>query len=90
MTKTRNLRAIITAVAVLTAMICVLFALGTINAGAASASTPTYTGNQIFANGTPITIEAGSSGTSVWYMNGSTKTYLVQNADLSAVAIYGG
>lgn len=61
----------------------------------AKTSTPTMDEigyeNTVFANGTAITIEAGTNGTtSIWYMNGSTKTYLAQNKDLSGYTIYGG
>ena len=61
-----------------------------ITANAASASTPVSDGNRVYANGTPITIEAGSSSStaSVWYMNGSTKTYVAEN--VSGAVIYGG
>ncbi len=56
----------------------------------ASASTPVLEGRRVYANGTPITIEAGSSSStaSVWYMNGSTKTYVAEN--VSDAVIYGG
>ena len=56
----------------------------------ASASTPVVSGKFIYAHGTPITIEAGSSSStaSVWYMNGSTKTYVAEN--VSGAVIYGG
>lgn len=56
----------------------------------ASASTPVLEGKRVYANGTPITIEAGSSSStaSVWYMNGSTRTYVAQ--DVSDAVIYGG
>ena len=56
----------------------------------ASASTPILEDRRVYANGTPITIEAGSSSStaSVWYMNGSTKTYVAQ--DVENAVIYGG
>ena len=56
----------------------------------ASASTPVLDGKKVYANGTPITIEAGSSSStaSVWYMDGSTKTYVAQ--DVENAVIYGG
>lgn len=48
----------------------------------------------IFANGTPITIEEGTNGTVIWYMNGSTKTYVTNNGsqgeDLSNAYIFAG
>ena len=50
--------------------------------------------NCIFANGTPITIEAAGSGTAVWYMDGETKKYVNPNGangdDLSEWIIFGG
>ena len=50
--------------------------------------------NNIFANGTPITIEAAGSGTAVWYMDGGTKKYVNPNGangdDLSDYNIYVG
>ena len=56
----------------------------------ASASEPILSGKIIYAHGTPITIEAGSSSStaSVWYMDGSTKTYVAEN--VSGAIIYGG
>ena len=48
----------------------------------------------IFANGTPITIEAAGSGTAVWYMDGDTKKYVnpggANGDDLSEWIIFGG
>ena len=37
--------------------------------------------NVIFANGTPITVEAAPNGARVWYMDGSTKTYVTSNGE---------
>lgn len=56
----------------------------------ASASTPVLYGKRICANGTPITIEEGSSSNtaSVWYMDGSTKIYVAEN--VSDAVIFGG
>ena len=58
-----------------------------ITANAASASTPVVSGKFIYAHGTPITIEAGSSSStaSVWYMNGSTKTYVAENVSNAVI-----
>lgn len=62
---------------------------------AAGASTPTVDGNLIWANGTALYIEAGTSGgTAVYYTSGSTKVYLNSNGaagdNLSGTIIYGG
>ena len=35
----------------------------------------------IFANGTPITIEAAQNGTRIWYMDGATKKYVTNNGE---------
>ncbi len=48
----------------------------------------------IFANGTAITIEEAPNGTRIWYMSGSTKTYVTANGengeDLSEWRIFAG
>ncbi|WP_313523760.1 S-layer homology domain-containing protein [Anaerotignum sp.] len=57
---------------------------------------PTMNVNGIFANGTPITIEAGTAGntTAVWYGDANNKQYVNENKaagdDLSQVYIFGG
>ena len=76
------------------AMVFAMIPSTSITVRAAEASIPTIEGNRIYANGTPITIEASEGGTAVWYMNGGEKKYVNPSGstgeDMSDWIIFGG
>ncbi len=81
--------------AVVLVMLLGMIPMSPITASAVGASAPTTRSTRIYANGTHIYIVAGtSSGTAVYYMNGSNKVYVNPNGaagdDLSQHIIFGG
>ena len=80
-------------------VLAMLLSMAPLSLTASAAGTPSYSttseGVRLYANGTNLFIEAGTaSGTAVYYMNGSTKTYVNPNGakgnDLSNSEIYMG
>lgn len=75
-------------------MVFTIIPSASITVRAAEASIPTIEGTKIYANGTPITIEAAEGGTAVWYINGNEKTYVNTSGstgeDMSDWTIFGG
>ena len=93
MKTTNKLISILLAMAMLLSMAPI--AVFTASAASAPSYSTTSEGVRLYANGTNLFIEAGTaSGTAVYYMNGSTKTYVNPNGakgnDLSNSEIYMG